>query len=153
MVRAYQIPEEVEKAMGHWLAAFDDNGEQMEGVTDEDVSQRYAALKAIENQKNQVAEWALGEYANLVMSSESLSKESARIAALAASEAKKAERLLSLVRMLVGIDVEEKPAIIANWKVGYSMGTGSLEIDEGAEIPLEFKRYSEQAVTLASLMD
>ena len=151
MVRAYQIPEEVNKAMNLWLSSFDDNGEQID--TDEVVKGRYDALKSIENRKNEVAEWAIGEYANLTMSAESLANESKRISSLAKSEEKKAERLLSLVRMIVGTDVEDKPAIIGNCKVGYQNGTGSLVIDENAEVPAEFKRFNSESKTLGEMIE
>lgn len=135
MSNLYELPHEVEKAIATYFSSFDENGEQTE--TDEVVAERYQALTALENQKNQAAEWILKTRANAVSEIERLQSESARLLDRCAKSAKTVERMDSMIERFFPASETEKPVVLSNWTIKYSKSS-AVEIDDAEKIPKEF---------------
>lgn len=136
-MQLYELNRETEKAFSQYLSLFDDNGEQT--GTDEEVSLAYAALKELENRKDELAEWALKKRANALGNVASVEAEIKRLSALAEKEAKVAERMEKIIAQFFPSESVTKPVLLGNFAVSYR-ASSAVEIIDVSLIPSEFMK-------------
>lgn len=137
----YELRKDVNEKMDAYFACFDpETGEQI--ATEEETDKRFAEMKELENQKDELTRWLLEKRANQMAHVAGIESEISRLCAMAARESKSIDRIENMVGMFCPPDETPKPVLFGNFSVSYRKSESVAILDESA-IPAEFIRIPE----------
>jgi hypothetical protein len=142
----YTLPKEIEEALSAYYSCFDEEtGELI--VDDATLAEKQAVLDDLQNRSDDLLQWKLKDRANRLARADMLKLEIDRLDEQLKKEARLIDKAEKMIETAFERIYEGKSMNIGTFTLSYRKSEAVIIEDEN-KISEEFKRYSEESMTL-----